>query len=95
MHIQNFDVVPSAKDYLTAVQSEEESSEFRSTTASNLLLTAGGLLEFDGEAFEIAAEAQIDLAKLARIPLLGNLTESEGRQLQRSLSVVSRRGRGA
>lgn len=68
MHIRSLDQAPTANDYLTAVQSEEKSRDFRPAAAGQLFLSTGGLLDVNGETFELADDAQADLAKLARIP---------------------------
>lgn len=68
MHIHSIDQAPSANDYLKALEYEESSREFRPAAAGTLQLTAGGLLQVGEESLEVTDEAQIDLAKLARIP---------------------------
>ncbi|MCZ2343631.1 MAG: hypothetical protein LC104_17835 [Bacteroidales bacterium] len=68
MHISHLNDAPSANDYLKALEYEESSREFKPVSAGKLLLAEGGLLQVEGELLEIAAEAMIDLAKLAQIP---------------------------
>jgi len=68
MNIRSLDQAPTPNDYLTGVQAEEESRDFRPATADQLLLTPAGLLNVGGKPFELSDDAATDLAKLARIP---------------------------
>jgi hypothetical protein len=69
MRISHLNDAPSVNDYLKTLEYEESSREFKPVPAGKLLLTEGGLLQVEGERMEIAAEAMIDLAKLAQIPV--------------------------
>jgi hypothetical protein len=55
-------------EYLKVLEKQEKSRQLRLVEAGMLRLTAGGLLQIEGQAFEVPEGARKDLAKLARIP---------------------------